>query len=208
MIYIALVLSVIGIWLVVHGIGCCRRHPVKGVVRCTCGLAPLLGGLLLAVLALNLHTYARLTGELPVADLRFKQIGAQTFDAEIIYPNGHREQHLLAGDDWRMEAQFLKWKGWATLLGMDPQYRLERLAGRYQDIERERTAPHSVVDLSRTQNLPAALDMWKFARQRPRLMPLIDATYGTATYLPMRDGAAYRVTVTNSGLIARELDGQ
>ncbi len=206
MVYIALLLSVIGLWIVAHGFRHCRRHPVKGLFRCTCGLVPLLSGVIIAVVLLNLQTYARLTNELPVAELRFTQIGEQAFQAEMQYPDGKREQYLLAGDDWRVEAQFLKWKGWATVLGLEPQFRLERLAGRYQDIQQEREAPHSVVNLAADSLLPPQLDLWKFAQQRPRLAPMVDATYGTATYLPMRDGAAYRVTVTNSGLIARELD--
>ncbi len=205
MVYIALILSIIGLWIVTHGIKHGRRHPVKGLFRCTCGLVPLLTGVMIALLLLNLQTYARLTDELPVVDLRFSQIGEQAFQAEMEYPDGRREQYLLAGDDWRVEAQFLKWKGWATVLGLEPQFRLERLAGRYQDIEQERQAEHSVIDLVSGRGLPAQLDLWEFAQQRPRLTPMIDATYGTATYLPMRDGAIYRVTVTNSGLIAREL---
>ncbi len=205
MIYIALLLLIIGLWLVFHGLGHCRRHPVGGLVRCTCGLVPLLSGLLLGLLVWNLHTYARLTDELPVADLRFEQVGEQAFNAQIDYPDGRSEQYLLAGDDWRLEAQFLKWKSWATVLGLEPQFRLERLAGRYQDIDQERQDAHSVVDLRADQLLPAKLDLWEFTRQRPRLLPMVDASYGTATYLPMRENVTYRVTVTNSGLIAREL---
>ncbi len=208
MVYVALILAIIGLVLMAHGLRHCRHHPVKGLLRCGGGLVPLLAGLLLAVLGLNLQTYQRLTDELPVAELRFEKIGRQAYSAELIYPDGQHQQYLLAGDDWRLEAQFLKWKGWATVLGLKPQFRLERLAGRYQDIEQERQADHSVVDLSGNQALPAQLDLWKFAQRRPRLTPMIDATYGTATYLPMRDGVNYRVTVTNSGLIARELAPQ
>jgi len=206
MFYIALILSIIGLWVVFHGLSHCRRHPIKGLFRCTCGLVPLLSGLLVGVVLLNLQTYARLTDELPVAQLSFVEISHQAYQAQLQYPDGRAEHYVLFGDDWRMEAQFLKWKGWATVLGLEPQFRLERLAGRYQAIEQERQAERSVIDLYDGQGLPPVLDLWKFANQRPQLLPMVDASYGTATYLPMRDGTTYQVTVTNSGLIARELE--
>jgi len=39
-------------------------------------------------------------------------------------------------------------------------------------------------------------------------MPWIDATYGTATYLPMADRARYGVWLTPSGLIGRPANQQ
>jgi hypothetical protein len=33
---------------------------------------------------------------------------------------------------------------------------------------------------------------------------LLDAEYGSATYMPMRDGERYSIMVTASGLIARK----
>jgi len=50
------------------------------------------------------------------------------------------------------------------------------------------------------------LDVWQFARKYPRLMPGVDAHYGTATYLPMAHGAVFEVTMTRTGLIARPVN--
>jgi hypothetical protein len=47
------------------------------------------------------------------------------------------------------------------------------------------------------------LDVWQFARKYPKLLPGVDAQYGTATYLPMAQGAVYEVSMTRTGLIAR-----
>ena len=50
------------------------------------------------------------------------------------------------------------------------------------------------------------LDVWRVARRFPALMPGVDAYYGTATYLPMADGARFEVTLTRTALIARPVN--
>jgi hypothetical protein len=50
------------------------------------------------------------------------------------------------------------------------------------------------------------LDVWRVARKFPVLMPGVDAYYGTATYLPMADGARFEVKLTRTALIARPLN--
>ena len=48
--------------------------------------------------------------------------------------------------------------------------------------------------------------MLLLARRLPRWAGLADAAYGSATYLPMADGATYAVTLTQSGLVARPVN--
>src|SRR5687768_4423303 len=105
----------------------------------------LMGFLLLAiagflfVVSLNLHTYARLTHERPVAQIVFEARGPQQFRATLAeVPSGEMQLFMLSGDEWQLDARVLKWRGWANLLGLDAQYRLERIGGRYRDIEQER----------------------------------------------------------------------
>jgi hypothetical protein len=38
------------------------------------------------------------------------------------------------------------------------------------------------------------------------LMPGVDAYYGTATYLPMADGARFEVTLSRTALLARPVN--
>jgi hypothetical protein len=47
------------------------------------------------------------------------------------------------------------------------------------------------------------LDFWSFARRYHQYLPLADALYGSATYVPMAEGAEYVVTVSTSGLVVR-----
>jgi hypothetical protein len=50
------------------------------------------------------------------------------------------------------------------------------------------------------------MDAWRFAREHPKLLPGVDAHYGTATYLPMANGAVFEVTMTRTALIARPVN--
>ena len=101
----------------------------------------------------------------------------------------------------------LKWKPWANVLGLDAQYRLDRLSGRYHDTTQEISAVRSVHDLS---GRPAPkdrewwdLDAFEVARKYSRHVDAVDTLYGSGVYMPMANGARYEVWLTQSGLIAR-----
>lgn len=161
-----------------------------------------LAALLVAIIA-NLYTYQRLTFEREVARLDFRQLAPQHYRVRLLYPeDGGEAVYELRGDEWQMDARVLKWHGLANLLGLDAQYRLERLSGRYLNVDQERSAPRSVHDLSQEQGL----DLWALTQRYPDWIPLADALYGSAAYLPMRDGARFEVAITQSGLLARALN--
>jgi hypothetical protein len=155
------------------------------------------------VVALNLHTYARLSYEQPVAQVVFEARGPQQYRATLTrVPGGEMQMLVLAGDEWQLDARVLKWKGWANMVGLDAQYRLERVSGRYRDIEQERHDQRTVYELSENPGV----DLWTLSTRYPRWLPFLDAVYGSATYLPMADGARYEVSLTQSGLIARPVN--
>jgi hypothetical protein len=149
--------------------------------------------------ASNLHTYTRLTHEQPVARLAFERVGEQRYRATLTRSSGEVRSLELRGDEWQLDARILKWRGWANLLGFDAHYRLERISGRYRDVAQERGEARTVEELGEARGI----DLWQLAQSRPRWLPFVDAIYGSATYLPMADGARYRVSLGQSGLIAR-----
>jgi hypothetical protein len=154
------------------------------------------------LVAAGLHGYERLTREQPVAELEFEARGPEQFLATLTYlPGGQTRMFILSGDEWQLDARVLKWHGWANLLGLDAHYRLERVWGHWQDVEKERRSAPSVYPLA-----PADwFRLWDFAAAHQRWLPFVDAVYGNATYNPMADGARYRVTLSQSGLIARPI---
>ena len=171
------------------------------------GGARLLLGLLLffvfaffAAVAMDLRTYLRLTYEQPVATLSFNALGPQAFRVTLTDANGAIRNAELRGDDWQLDARVLKWKGLATVLGLDPLYRLERLEGRYRNAAQESHDYHSVLELGPGGG---GLDLWGLAQDHAGWLPWVDASYGSATYLPMANGAQYVVSLSATGLLAR-----
>jgi hypothetical protein len=194
------VLGALGVVLFVSGLfGIGRGKVASG------GFGALSGGLLMAVgaaaglLGLNIQTYQRLTYEQPVAEMSFVQLGPTEFKATMTLPDGKSQEYEILGDEWQIDARVLKWRPWANVAGLDASYRLERLAGRYSDVNAERTAARSVYALAENPGI----DLWSIAKKYGKQAPIVDAVYGSATYVPMADGAAYKVTMSQTGLLAR-----
>jgi hypothetical protein len=194
-----IVLAVLGIILFLLGIQrVWRRRVVTGSLEGLIGLLLLAIAALVVAIFINLHTYDRLTHELPAAEVRLQEIGPQHFWADVMIKNNTRTLDVR-GDEWQIDARVLKWHGAAVLIGFDTLYRLDRLSGRYRDLSKEKTGPRTVYSLSEEPGL----DLWMIAKRYARWIPWVDAVYGSATYMPMADGARYVVSVSSSGLLAR-----
>lgn len=208
--------AVLGLLLLLAGISSLfRGRFVGGLFGAAGGTGLLATALAAALLGQNIQTYDRLTDERPVATVSVHQLAPQYFEVTVATPSspdtpGAAAVYPVHGDEWRMEAQVLKWKPWANVIGLDSQYRLDRLSGRYQDINQERTGARSVHALSGGDGaagylsaVPWSLSIWDTARKYRRYVNAVDTLYGSAAYMPMADGAAYEVWITQSGLIAR-----
>jgi hypothetical protein len=161
----------------------------------------LLAGLFALMLAANLHTYYRLSDESPIAELQFVMTGDRRYEAIIAYGDFcNPERYPLYGDQWRLDARFLKWRSWANLMGFDSLYRIERLGGRYRDVDKENSElheahalhPHGGVDLVAV-----------LASYRGRFSP-VDTLYGSSVYEDMNPHYVYRVYRSQSGLLVRK----
>lgn len=155
-----------------------------------------------AMLAASLHTYARLTQEQEAARAVFRELAPKRYELILVLTAEPARRLELRGDEWQIDARVLKWKGMATLLGLDTLYRFERIAGRYADTVQEKSGPRSVHALA----AEAGFDLWSALKQHHRWLPLADALYGSAAYAPMADGAQYSVSVSTTGLLIRPLN--
>jgi hypothetical protein len=152
-----------------------------------------------ALVAMNLYTYARLTHEQEAARVSMRQLGERYYALSIETKNARPRHFELRGDEWQIDARVLKWRAFGNLLGLDSVYRLERLSGRYGDITLERKAPRTVHALAEDPGV----DFWTVLRRYNEYIPLADALYGSAAYVPMAEGAEYAVSVSQSGLVVR-----
>jgi membrane protein implicated in regulation of membrane protease activity len=184
-------------------LGSVRRMRRLQLVRGTLFL--LSGGVLVlmvvaaVLVAANLVTYARLTHEQEAARVTTRQLAEREFAVSVQTPDRPPRQYSLRGDEWQIDARVLKWRALGNLLGFDTVYRLERLSGRYGDVQSERSAPRTVHELAQDPGV----DFWSMARRYHDYLPLADALYGSAAYVPMAEGAEYVVTVSASGLVVR-----
>jgi len=146
--------------------------------------------------------YERLTEEELVGVIEFSRLAPEEYTARLMIDGQIDRILTLRGDEWQLDARVVSWKPPATILGLDPVYQLERLSGRYSSVDRERSEQRTVYSLAEER----PLDLWSMARKFPKLAPGVDAFYGTATYLPMADGARFRVTMSRDALVARPIN--
>jgi len=179
-----------------------RRRPVRATGSLAGGAASGAVGGASILLLFSYYGYDRLVDEQPVSQIEFSQSAPGEYVARLMIAGEPDKLLPLRGDEWQMDARVINWQPPATLLGLDPIYQLERLSGRYADVGDERNSPRTVYALTDAPKL----DFWRLARTLPVLLPGVDAYYGTATYLPMADGARFEISLTRTALIARPLN--
>ena len=176
-----------------------RRRVIRATGSVAFGSVAAALGAAAVWLSISYLGYQRLTAEQPVAMIEFTQNDQDDFTARLMLEDQLDRVLPIRGDEWQLDARILTWKPPATILGLDPIYQLERLSGRYSSVDRELTEERTVHSLA--QERP--LDLWNLAHDYPQYTPGVDAFYGTATYLPLADGARFRISISRDALIAR-----
>ena len=106
---------------------------------------------------------------------------------------------VLAGDEFNMDAHILKWTSIGNLIGLHTDYELDRISGRYFMLEDEQTKPRTVFGLGQAKSF----DLFDLRREHPILSWLVDAEYGSGTFMAAEDEAVYDVLVSTTGLLVR-----
>ena len=200
LVVVAGVLALAGALLVVGGLlALFRARFLAFALRLLAGLVLVFLGASLGLVSLGIQGYRALTHEELAARLLVEPGGSQRFTARIAFPDGRQASFDLAGDEIYVDAHILKWKPLANLLGVHTAYELGRVAGRYRDIGQERTALRTVYSLGRSRDI----DLFALRTRHPFLSPLLDAEYGSATFVPVTGRAELELRVSTSGLLIR-----
>jgi hypothetical protein len=178
-----------------------RRNILSAAAGVLLGLLLLTLAALLATLGVAVQGYRALTREEVAVTLWTRPAGPQSFEVDVMFPDGRSRRFALAGDQFYVDARILKWHPWANLLGLHTAYELDRIAGRYARLEEERDRPRSVFSLARERPVDAFALRQRFAW----LAPLLDAEYGSATFARADRPARYEVRVSTTGLLVREV---
>ncbi|MDA7742050.1 hypothetical protein N8865_00370 [Francisellaceae bacterium] len=156
----------------------------------------------LFLIVFNLKTYFALTHEQTIGTISFVKIKPQHYQANLSLSNGKAYSYLIDGDQWMLSSQVLKWKPIANFIGLHTLYRLDRISGRYNDLDQAIHGKRTVYDLQSSQKL----DLWTLTKNAPKWGNwLVDAEYGNAVFMPMGNHLKYQISLGQDGLISREI---
>jgi hypothetical protein len=176
-----------------------RKWHTTSLLTLFLALVTLLAGLLVGSLAIGTYGYQALTREVVAATVTTERLDADSFGARFEFPDGDTLYLQLAGDELYVDAHILKWKPIANVLGLHTDYELDRVAGRYIDLEEEQSKARTVYSIA----APKPYDLFDIARTRPVLLPFVDAEYGSASFVPAE--GTYELRVSTTGLLFRRL---
>jgi hypothetical protein len=198
----ALVVATLGVIIAGSAIAALRRaRPMRFTMRALSGLLIVTLGALIGAIGVGVRGYRALTHEEIAATIDVRPTGPQRFAATVRMPDRPDTTYELSGDEIYVDAHVLKWKPFANVLGLHTAYELSRIAGRYEDIAQERTAERTIHSLARER----FVDLFALRRRHAFLEPLMDAEYGSGTFVPVRRPAEFEVRVSTTGLLIREV---
>lgn len=199
---IAAACGVLGIVLILAGLAALwRARLLRFAGRTLSGLLFVALGAFAGSIAVGMQGYRALTHEEVAARILVRPAGAQRFSATFRYPDGRQATYELAGDEIYVDAHILKWKPVVNVLGLHTAYELDRVAGRYHAINEERAGTRTVHALGAER----PVDLYGLRRRYEFLSPLLDAEYGSATFVPVTRPAEFELRVSNTGLLIREV---
>jgi hypothetical protein len=155
--------------------------------------------LTLSIILFGTQGYQSLTKEEQVAVVKISPIDKQVFNARLILQNGEQQLFNLKGDELLIDAYILKWKPWVNILGIHTAYRLERVSGRYKDINDEKQKERSIFAIKNAND--AGIAKWR--DDYSFLSFLLDVEHGSASFVNADITSEYELMVTTDGLLIR-----
>jgi hypothetical protein len=194
------VCGILSILFLVAFIVAIRKRKVLGAVRnFTFTLLMLVLALLFATITVSLKGYQALTHEELAATVEIMPVGDQKFVAHFTFPDSTVSEFELAGDELYVDAHILKWKSFANLFGLHTFYELDRVAGRYSEIEEETSKDRTVYSLANEK----MINIFDLRVKHELLSFLLDAEYGSATFINVSKSAKFNIMVSTTGLLIR-----
>src|SRR5258705_2035902 len=158
-------------------------------------------GVLCGTIRIGIRGYRALAQEVLAATIQTDPIGNRHFRATVTLADGTLHMFDLAGDAVYVDAHILKWRPVVNLLGLHTAYELDRIAGRYRALGDEQTQARTVYSIARKK----PIDAFDLARRYWLLRPLVDAEYGSATFINAAEPATLEIPVSTTGLLGRRV---
>jgi hypothetical protein len=201
LVVVMLVFAVLGAVLLIAAIVSVRRRRVIGTLAAVVfALLFLALATLTLTVSVAMRGYQVLTREVVAATVVTQPTGPERFTATFTFPDGRREIFDLAGNAVYVDAHIVKWHPMANILGLHTAYQLDRVGGRYDRLEDEQIKPRRVFALAALN----PVDIFQIARRWTFLRPVVDAEYGSATFISAREPTELELRVSTSGLLFRK----
>lgn len=148
-----------------------------------------------------LYIYDRFNQETPVARLSFIKTDDFNYIAQLQQGDFcSNRQFMVLGDQFQLDAGFVKWKGAAVLLGFKPRFRLDRLSGRYSDTQQQ----NSLKTVSHDLAPDLVFDFFADFENNSDNSWLVDTSFGSSVYQEINPLFSYTVYATEDSLILRQ----
>jgi hypothetical protein len=108
-----------------------------------------------------------------------------------------KDTFLIHGDYWMVEGDVVKWTYMANFLGLNTRYRLNRIRGRFENEEEEKSTSPTVYNLSTKQGN----FFWKTMYKLYKHFPFVRSVFGNAVYQSNELPQKYQIYITQSGFI-------
>jgi hypothetical protein len=182
--------------------------------RLTHGGAHAASGLILALVALctglivlQTQSLARRTAERAVADITVAafnpRLNLYRVTVDRLDGANTRTVCSIEGDEWLLSARVQKWRSWAMVLGLDSTYSLDQITNKYFTAERGNGNTITACSLATTPDDGPFRSLADWLADQSYIE---HRRFGSAVYMPLTDGAIYRVLMTQNGLNAEPVN--
>jgi hypothetical protein len=154
-----------------------------------------------------LQAYYTFTREEPVAKVIITPLSKEQknlITLELYKPKENHEilQFEVAGDQWMIEGDILKWKNWINFLGLHTRFRLTRLRGRYIHISDAQTKPTTIHSLVEIEDHP----IWGYLYRHGSSLPFVSTVYGNAVFQDSKEPCTFLIYISSSGFLTRRIE--
>ena len=180
-----------------------EKHNKRGwgrpLMRVWYWIPVLLTILLILSLVAPFYVYSRFNQQQPVARLEFEALADNWYLASVTrFPECTTASYRIHGDQWQLDAAFVKWKGIAVLLGAESRVVLDRLSGRFRQIAQVNNQAPTLYDLKPNTWFDLSTPVVDGSNSL-----FVDSYFGSSVYLDIQTDKSFWVYKTEDGLISK-----
>ena len=153
--------------------------------------------LFLISIHLFISNYITFSKEEPIAIISFEKLQDQEYEAKLYIKDFEEGKiYKIYGDQWRLDAYFYKWKYYASLFGIESKYRLDRIEGRYKNIQEQNNKKKKSYQINKEiilNKTPTFINNFLF-----------DIEYGSSVFKDIEINKIYTIYKNNTGFLIRE----